>query len=88
MSQTPLPLTPRQRVNTAIAHVQPDRLPVDFLAVPEIWQALSSRMGLDAAPYQALAPWMEPWREAILAALQVDCRVISNDMFVAAPSTF
>lgn len=85
MSQTPLPLTPRQRVNTAIAHVQPDRVPVDFLAVPEIWQALSSRMGLDAAPYQALAPWMEPWREAILAALQVDCRVMSNDMFVRCP---
>ncbi len=33
-------MTPRQRVSPALAHRAPDRTPVDFLAVPEIWRRL------------------------------------------------
>ena len=33
-------ITPRERVLTALRHEQPDRIPVDFLATPEIWQHL------------------------------------------------
>ena len=32
--------TSRKRVLTALSHQQPDRTPVDMLAVPEIWNKL------------------------------------------------
>ncbi len=34
----------RKRVNDCIHHAVPDRMPVDFLAVPEIWNQLSDRV--------------------------------------------
>jgi hypothetical protein len=34
------PITPRERVKTALNHQRPDRTPVDFLATPEIWDRL------------------------------------------------
>ncbi|HOQ98393.1 MAG TPA: uroporphyrinogen decarboxylase family protein [Anaerolineae bacterium] len=38
-------LAPRERVRTALAHREPDRVPVDLWAVPEVWQRLQAHLG-------------------------------------------
>lgn len=77
-------MSSRQRVETALAHQTPDRTPVDFLAVPEIWQQLVAHFGIDSAkpdPDQ----FVDPAWEAVLRKLDVDCRVVSYDQFCAPP---
>ena len=53
-----------QRVEMALAHRQPDRVPFDFWAVPEVWEML--RAGLAAEN-----------DESILRLLGVDCRMVT-----------
>ena len=79
-------MTPRERVNTALAHSQPDRTPVDFLAVPEIWHELQKAF---RCPTQRLDDtlYFDPAWEEVLRVLQVDCRVLSYDQFCAPPQT-
>ncbi|MDR1612992.1 MAG: uroporphyrinogen decarboxylase family protein [Planctomycetota bacterium] len=74
----------RERVNAAVAHRAPDRLPVDFLATPEIWRRLEAHFGLAPA---ALSDdqYFDPVREDILRRLEIDCRVLSYDQFCAPP---
>ena len=55
--------SPWQRVETALAHRQPDRVPFDFWAVPEVWQRL--RLALDAID------------EEVLRLLGIDCRMVT-----------
>ncbi len=50
----------RQRVLDAVAHNQPDRTPVDFQAVGEIWQAMYRHFGTDSM-------------KTVLDSLNVDC---------------
>lgn len=57
------PLSPWERVEIALAHREPDRVPFDFWAVPEVWQRL--RAGLDADD------------ETVLRLLGVDCRMVT-----------
>lgn len=64
--------TSRQRVLTALSHQQPDRTPVDLLAVPEIWNKLLGHFGVTS-------------REAVLKIMQVDCRRISYDSYAVPP---
>jgi len=54
-------LTPRKRVQLAIAHRESDRVPVDFMATPEAWARLSEHLGMDD-------------QEAILRFLGIDMR--------------
>jgi uroporphyrinogen decarboxylase len=77
-------MTPWERVTAALAHRRPDRTPVDFLAVPEIWRGLQERL---ACPMQPLddSHFFDPSWEAVLRALNVDCRVLSYDQFCAPP---
>ena len=77
-------MTPRQRVSLALAHRTPDRTPVDFLAVPEIWRGLQEMFGLPAQPLDD-SLYCDPAWESILRRLQVDCRVLSYDQFCAPP---
>ena len=77
-------LTPRQRVLTAMLHRQPDRVPVDFLATPEVWDKLVAHFGPDGSEIDH-GGYFSPEREAILRQLDVDCRLISYDMFCAPP---
>jgi len=56
--------SPWQRVETALAHRDPDRVPFDFWAVPEIWESL--RQALEAED------------ETILRLLGIDCRMITT----------
>jgi len=41
----PSALTPLERVRLALAHQQPDRVPTDLWAVPELWQRLQDHFG-------------------------------------------
>lgn len=59
----------RERVLTAIAHREPDRVPVDFWAVPEVSQRLRSHLGLES-------------QEQLLEHLGVDLRTIEGPSFV------
>jgi len=38
-------LSPRERVQMALAHREPDRVPADLWAVPEVWQRLQDYLG-------------------------------------------
>jgi len=64
--------TSRKRVLTALSHQQPDRSPVDMLAVPEIWNKLLMHCGVKT-------------REEVLRFLQVDCRRVSYDSYAMPP---
>jgi uroporphyrinogen decarboxylase len=56
-------LSPWQRVEEAIAHRQPDRVPFDFWAVPEVWARLRAALACDD--------------ETVLRLLGVDCRMVT-----------
>lgn len=64
--------TSRNRVLTALSHRQPDRTPVDLLAVPSIWDKLMAHFNVHN-------------REEVLRALQVDCRRVSYDSYAIPP---
>ena len=65
-------LTPRGRVVAAIDHRQPDRVPFDFWAVPEVCAALRQYLGVDRD-------------EGVLRLLGVDCRLVAPDYTGPAP---
>lgn len=67
-------ISPRQRVLRALSHQEPDRVPVDFLATPEIWRALIERFAPDTGQVGP-SEFFEPDREALLRLFQVDCRL-------------
>lgn len=75
---------PRQRVQAAIRHEQPDRAPADFQATPEVWERLIAQLEPEAQAIQA-NDYLESSREAILKHFQIDCRVLSYDMFCNPP---
>ncbi len=82
----PALISPRDRVNTALEIKLPDRTPVDFLAVPEIWEGLldsenTLRNDLSSPPL------FNPAWEQLLQTLEVDCRVISYDQFCNPPNS-
>ena len=79
-------ITPRERVLTALRHEQPDRVPVDFLATPEVWQSLVEKIkpDIDAVGY---SDYFDPAWEAILRHFEVDCRVLSYDQFFNPPDS-
>ena len=56
-------LSPWERVEMALAHRQPDRVPFDFWAVPAVWQRL--RAALEAEG------------EEVLRLLGIDCRMVT-----------
>ncbi|MBI3360621.1 MAG: hypothetical protein HY023_05875 [Chloroflexi bacterium] len=86
MSDQKSPLTPRDRVKTSMRHEAPDRVPVDFLATPEVWEKLYAALKPDTSSLQDMT-WLQPEREAVMRRLEVDCRVISYDMFCAPPAS-
>ena len=51
MKDTENKISPRDRVNLALSHKTPDRIPVDFLAVPEIWNSLIQSERVIATPH-------------------------------------
>ena len=86
MKDTKNSISPRDRVNTALNHKTPDRTPVDFLAVPEIWNSLIQSESL--LPRNDIkTQFFDPLWEVLLQKFQVDCRVISYDQFCNPPSS-
>lgn len=79
-------ITPRQRVLTALRHEQPDRVPVDFLASPEVWERLVEEIRPDIASV-GHSDYFDPAWEALLRHYEVDCRVISYDQFFNPPAS-
>lgn len=77
-------ISPRERVKIALAHTEPDRVPVDFLATLEIWQRLVDHLQPDPAPVGP-SDYFDPTWEAILRHFEVDCRLLSYDQFCAPP---
>jgi uroporphyrinogen decarboxylase len=39
-------ITPRERVQLALSHREPDRVPVDFMATPQAWERLCEHLGI------------------------------------------
>ncbi|MCL7451494.1 MAG: hypothetical protein M8467_00410 [Anaerolineae bacterium] len=62
-------LSPWDRVETALAHKEPDRVPFDFWAVPEVWDRLRSALGLAADGRGD---------ETLLRLLGIDCRMVTT----------
>jgi len=58
------PLTPWERVEMALAHREPDRVPFDFWAVPEVWEKLRAALGVEVSD------------EDLLRLLGIDCRMV------------
>lgn len=79
-------MTPRQRVETVLQHKIADRVPVDFLATPEIWKRLLDRLQIDHAEL-TIEDYYDPSWEVVLQKLEVDCRVISYDQFYQPPES-
>jgi len=77
-------ISPRERVNTSLSHQQPDRLPVDFLATPEVYDRLLSTLNMEIDP-TAQSDYFDASWEALLRYFEVDCRVVSYDQFVNFP---
>lgn len=78
--------SPRERVLTALRHEQPDRVPVDFLASPEIWHRLTEAIRPEVAAV-GQSDYFDPVWEAILRHFEVDCRVLSYDQFFEPPAS-
>lgn len=77
---------PRQRVKTSLLHQEPDRVPVDFLATPEVWQQLSAAIKPEIDP-QGSCPYYDSSWNGVLEFLEVDCRLISYDQFCQPPTS-
>jgi uroporphyrinogen decarboxylase len=78
--------SPRERLKTALRHEEPDRVPVDFLATPEIWERLVEHLQLDTTPLDEF-DFFDPAWEAVLQHLKVDCRLVSYDQFCQPPES-
>ncbi|MBS3751381.1 MAG: hypothetical protein KGY39_07765 [Anaerolineales bacterium] len=79
-------LSPRDRVSMAINHQVPDRIPVDFLAVPEIWEKLLKEQNVNTNLKKS--DYYDVRWESLLRHLEVDCRVVSYDQFPQPPRRF
>jgi uroporphyrinogen decarboxylase len=56
----------------ALAHRQPDRVPFDFWAVPEVWEKLRLALGVDDTLDEASSR-----DEEVLRLLGIDCRMVT-----------
>lgn len=79
-------ISPKDRVLCALRHEEPDRMPVDFLATPEIWDRLVDHFHPDVSAIES-GEFFTPEREAVLRALDVDCRLLSYDTFCNPPKS-
>lgn len=70
----------------ALQHQEPDRVPTDFLATPEVWKKLITHFQLAPTGLE-FGGFVEPAREALLRHFEIDTRVLSYDMFCRPPAT-
>ncbi len=68
-------VSPWQRVEVALAYREPDRVPFDFWAVPEVWEKLRAALGVgDEASSKDEASSED---EDVLRLLGIDCRMVT-----------
>jgi uroporphyrinogen decarboxylase len=79
-------MTPRDRVKVALSHQEPDRVPADFAATPEVWDKLIAYFRITGSDI-GLVDYLEAAREALLRHFEIDARVMSYDMFCAPPES-
>lgn len=72
----------RTKVNQAIHHVLPCQMPVDFLAVPPIWDQLFAHYNFERKQFDVQTAFFDPNWEAVNGALHNDCRLLSYDQFI------
>jgi uroporphyrinogen decarboxylase len=60
-------VSPWERVEAALAHQEPDRIPFDFWAVPEVWAKLCGALGIVSQGAED---------ETVQRLLGVDCRMV------------
>lgn len=77
-------LTPRQRVELSLNHQEPDRIPTDFFATPEVWGNLMRCFEIEKSRPED-DDYFDESREEVLRHLAIDCRVLSYDMFINPP---
>ena len=63
--QEAISISPWQRVEMALARREPDRVPFDFWAVPEVWEKLRAALRADD--------------EEVLRLLGIDCRMVNPE---------
>lgn len=63
---------------------EPDQTPVDFLATPKIWRILATYYQLGNFPNED-SNYFCPIRRQILKKLDIDCALLSYDMFYSPP---
>ena len=80
------PMNSKDRVLCALRHEIPDRVPVDFLATPEIWDKLVAHFQPDTGAIDT-GGYFSAAREAVLRLLEVDCRLLSYDIFCNPPES-
>ncbi|MBI4670999.1 MAG: hypothetical protein HY741_04950 [Chloroflexi bacterium] len=86
-THSPLTLyTPRSRVQTALRHSEPDRVPVDVLMTPEVWHKLVKHFGLEWRK-PSDDQFFDPVWDAVAALLESDVRLISYDQFCKPPES-
>ncbi|MFB3892459.1 MAG: uroporphyrinogen decarboxylase family protein [Phycisphaerae bacterium] len=71
-------MTPRDRVLQAVTHVVPDRIPIDFWAVPEVYGQLQEAWGLADLGAEAA-------REAVLKRVGADLRYFNGPALQGPP---
>ena len=79
-------LTSRARIQTALQHREPDRVPVDVLMTPEVWHKLVKHFGLEWRKPDDTA-FFDPVWEQVAARLESDMRLISYDQFCNPPES-
>ena len=80
------PQTSRGRVQLALQHIEPDRVPVDLLMTPEVWHKLAGQFGLDWHK-PSDNQFFDPVWEAVAHALESDVRLLSYDQFCKPPES-
>ncbi len=73
----------KRLVNQSIQHATPYQVPVDFLAVPQIWEQLFSAFHIEKKQFDVRTAFFDPNWETVNGVLNNDCRLLSYDQFVA-----
>src|SRR5581483_4741541 len=79
-------ITPRQRVQTALQHIEPDRVPVDLLMTPEVWHKLVKQFRLEWHK-PSDDEFFDPVWDEVAARLESDMRLLSYDQFCNPPES-
>ena len=86
MPKTIPTLDSRARVQIALQHQEPDRVPIDVLMTPEVWHKFVAHFGLEWRKPDD-TEFFDPVWEQIAARLESDMRLLSYDQFCKPPES-